>query len=110
MPCAAGDPCTVPDDTPGPPHFTIHKCSGVCGQYLRGICGVVDPLGTTEVHRICHTCAASRERETSGAGTAGAQPEKSGSSEAKDVDLVEQGEVDSSRKRQRPRLRRRTLT
>ncbi|CAB1100159.1 unnamed protein product [Ectocarpus sp. CCAP 1310/34] len=46
-------------------------------------CGVVDPLGTTEVHRICHTCAASRERETSGAGTAGAQPEKNGSSRAK---------------------------
>ena len=44
-----------------------------CGHYLHGNCGVVDPRGTREMNRICHTCATSRESETSGAGTAGAQ-------------------------------------
>ena len=68
MPCAAGRRWAVPDDTPGPPRFTNHQCRGVCGQYLHGNCGVVDPRGTSEMHRICHTCATSRESETSGAG------------------------------------------
>ncbi|CAB1113870.1 unnamed protein product [Ectocarpus sp. CCAP 1310/34] len=46
MPCAAGSRCTaVPDHTPGPPAFTNHQCRGVCGQYLHGTCGVVDPQG-----------------------------------------------------------------
>ena len=76
MSCAAGRRCAVPDDTPGPPRFTNHQCRGVCGQYLHGNCGVVDPRGTSEMHRICHTCATPRESETSGAGTAGAQSEK----------------------------------
>lgn len=84
MPCAAGSRCTaVPDHTPAPPKFTNHQCRGVCGQYLHGTCGVVDPLGTSEMHRICNTCVTSRERETSGAGTAGAQPEKSDSARGK---------------------------
>ena len=76
MPCAAGRRCAVPDDTPGPPRFTNHQCRGVCGRYLHGNCGVVDPRGTSEMHRICHTCSTSRESETLGAGTAGAQSEK----------------------------------
>ena len=80
MPCAAGRRCAVSDDTPGPPRFTNHQCRGVCGQYLHGNCGVVDPRGTSEMYRICHTCATSRERESSGAGTAGAQSEKRDSS------------------------------
>ena len=46
-----------------PTEFTSHQCRGVCGQYLHGICGVVDPLGTSEMHRICHTCATFRESE-----------------------------------------------
>ena len=82
MPCAAGRRCAVPDDTPGPPRFTNHQCRGVCGQYLHGNCGVVDPRGTSEIHRICHTCATSRESDTSGAGTAGAQSETRDSSGA----------------------------
>ncbi|CAB1113807.1 unnamed protein product [Ectocarpus sp. CCAP 1310/34] len=50
MPCAAGSRCTaVPDHTPGPPAFTNHQCRGVCGQYLHGTCGVVDPQGTSEI-------------------------------------------------------------
>ncbi|CAB1117873.1 unnamed protein product [Ectocarpus sp. CCAP 1310/34] len=61
MPCAAGSRCTaVPDHTPGPPAFTNHQCRGVCGQYLHGTCGVVDPQGTSEMHRICHNCLSSR--------------------------------------------------
>ena len=85
MPCAAGSRCTAaPDNTPGPPHFTNHKCPGVCGQYLHGNCGVVDPRGTSEMHRICHTCATSRESETRGAGSSGAQPEKRDSWGGKD--------------------------
>ena len=47
MPCAAGSRCqAVPDHTPGPPDFTNHRSRGVCGQYLHGNCGVVDPCGT----------------------------------------------------------------
>ena len=33
---------------------------------------MVDPRGTSEMHRIRHTCATSRESETSGAGSSGA--------------------------------------
>lgn len=52
MPCAAGLLCKLKHLTPGPPGFTIHKCR-CCGGYLHGICGVQDPLGSTEMNRIC---------------------------------------------------------
>ena len=70
MPCAAASHCrAVPDHTPGPPDFTNHPCK-VCGKYLHGTCGVADPLGESEMHRVCHTCLSSRGRENSGADTA----------------------------------------
>lgn len=83
MPCAAGSRCTaVADNTPGPPHFTNHPCKA-CGKYLHGTCGVVDPLGESEMHRVCHNCESSRCRKTSGAGTAGGRSEKRDSSQGK---------------------------
>ena len=33
------------------------------GSTLHATCGVVNPLGTSEMHRICHTWATSRESE-----------------------------------------------
>ena len=83
MPCAAASRCkAVPDHTPGPPDFTNHPCK-VCGKYLHGTCGVADPLGESEMHRVCHTCLSSRGRETSGADTAGGKSEKRDSSGVK---------------------------
>ena len=76
MPCASASRCkAVPDDTPGPTDFTNHRCK-VSGKYLHGTCGVADPLGESEMHRVCHTCLSSRGRETSGADTAGGKSEK----------------------------------
>ena len=71
MPCAAASRCkAVPDHTSGPPDFTNYPRK-VCVKYLHGTCGVADPLGESEMHRVCHTCLISHGRETSGADTAG---------------------------------------
>lgn len=76
MPCAAGNRCAcVPDHTPAPPDFTRHPCR-VCAGYLHGMCGVVDPLGDSEMHRVCHNCANSGGRKTSREQPAEGQPEK----------------------------------
>ncbi|CAM9811239.1 unnamed protein product [Pylaiella littoralis] len=70
MPCAVGPRCEMDlDHTPCPPNFTIHKCR-VCGGYLHGICGLVDPLGDNEMHRVCHGCVNSNKRSESSAGSA----------------------------------------
>ena len=70
MPCAAGSQCAaVPDHTPGPPNFTIHKCR-VCGGYLHGLCGLQDPLDDNEMKRVCHGCVDSNKRNESSAGSA----------------------------------------
>lgn len=52
MPCAAGQHCKAPEQTPGPPHYTQHKCRK-CGKYVHGMCGVQDPESSNECHRIC---------------------------------------------------------
>ena len=67
MPCAAGSLCAaIPDHTPGPPLFTIHKYR-VCGGYLDGLCGLPDPLGDNEMQRVCHGCVNSNNRNESSA-------------------------------------------
>ena len=67
MPCAAGSLCAaIPDHTPGPPLFTIHKCR-VCGSYLHVLCGLPDPLGDNEMQRVCHGCVNSNNRKESSA-------------------------------------------
>ena len=86
MRCASASPCKAfPDHTPGPSDFTNHPCK-VCGKYLHGTCCVADPLGESEMHRVCHTCLSSRGRETSGADTAGGKSEKRDSSGGKGKD------------------------
>ena len=83
VPCAAASRCkAVPDHSPGPPDCTNHPCK-VCGKYLHGTCGVPDPLGETDMHRVCHTRLSSRGRETSGADTAGGKSDKRDSSGGK---------------------------
>ena len=68
MPCAAGSLCAaIPDHTPGPPLFTIHKKCRVCGSYLHGLCGLPDPLGDNEMQRVCHGCVNSNNRKESSA-------------------------------------------
>ena len=52
MPCAAGLLCKLKHLTPGPPGFTIHRCR-CCSGYLHDICGLEDPLGSTEVKWLC---------------------------------------------------------
>ncbi|CAB1104997.1 unnamed protein product [Ectocarpus sp. CCAP 1310/34] len=37
----------------------------VCGSYLHGLCGVHDPLGDNEMHRVCHRCVNSSNRKES---------------------------------------------
>lgn len=64
MPCAAGILCLKPDHTPGPPHFTNHKCR-VCSGYLHGTCGLQDPLGESEMQRVCEPCVNSTTRKAS---------------------------------------------
>ena len=67
MSCAAGSLCAaIPDHTPGPPLFTIHKCR-VCGSYLHGLCGLPDPLGDNEMQRVCHGCVNLNNRKESSA-------------------------------------------
>ena len=67
MPCAAGSLCAaIPDHTPGPSLFTIHKCR-VCGSYIHGLCGLPDPLGDNEMQRVCHGYANSNYRKESSA-------------------------------------------
>ena len=51
MPCAAGQHCKAPEQTPGPPHYTQHKCRK-CGKYVHGMCAVQDPE-SSKCHRIC---------------------------------------------------------
>ena len=56
MPYAAGLLCKLKHLTPGPPGFTIHKCT-CCDGYLHDIryiyiCGVEDPLGSNDMNRI----------------------------------------------------------
>ncbi|CAN0037226.1 unnamed protein product, partial [Choristocarpus tenellus] len=51
MPCAAGNLCKMPSNTPIPPFYTIRKCRK-CGGYLDGICGVKDP----ELDGDCKRC------------------------------------------------------
>ena len=70
MACAAGSLCAaIPDHTPGPPLFTIHKCR-VYGSYFHGLCGLPDPLGDNEVQRVCHECVNSNNRKESSADSA----------------------------------------
>ncbi|CAM9702236.1 unnamed protein product, partial [Choristocarpus tenellus] len=65
MPCTAGSNCNIQGDTPGPPDYTCHKCR-VCSGYLHGICGVVDPLGASEMKRLCKLCMSPTKRKASG--------------------------------------------
>lgn len=57
MPCAAGDSCTDPGNTPQPPRDTDNKCRGSCGGYLHASCGTQDPDSIEEQDRVCQSCA-----------------------------------------------------
>ena len=52
MPCAAGNFCKMPSNTPGPSFYTIHKCRK-CGGHLDGICGEKDPELNDDCKRVC---------------------------------------------------------
>ena len=82
MPCAAGSACNIKGNTPGPPHFTSHRCRA-CNGYLHGTCGVADPFGDHEkMERVCRTCVRSRKSKgasrPAGSGTAPKRPSLKG--------------------------------
>ncbi|CAM9465866.1 unnamed protein product [Choristocarpus tenellus] len=58
----AGSSCNIKGNTPGPPHYTWHKCL-VCSGYLRGICGVADPFRASEMKRVCKLCVSPAKRK-----------------------------------------------
>ena len=53
MPCTAGLECKIPDKTPSRGQSTGHRCRGVRGGSLHGLCGLQDPESDAEKHRIC---------------------------------------------------------
>ncbi|CAM9109905.1 unnamed protein product, partial [Discosporangium mesarthrocarpum] len=55
MPCVVGEDCRMPENTPGPPQFTGHKCRS-CKGHLHGICGEEDPAGGSPMPRLCPPC------------------------------------------------------
>ena len=65
MPCAAAVNCRLKQDTPGPPRFTCHKCRS-CQGYLHGICGVPDPMGNSDMKRVCEACNAGASPKAKG--------------------------------------------
>ena len=72
MPCAAGSRCVrVPDHTPVAPGFTKHPCR-ICGGYLHGMCGVVEPESDSEMQPVCHSCVNTGGGKISGADTSAA--------------------------------------
>ena len=53
MPCADGELCLVPANSPKDPDG--HGCQGGCGGRLHGICGsIADDVN--ENHRMCSAC------------------------------------------------------
>ncbi|CAB1098201.1 unnamed protein product [Ectocarpus sp. CCAP 1310/34] len=82
MPCAAGELCQLPDQTPVAPHG--HQCHGGCGGRLHGLCGEQDQDAEYEIARICFACIASKQRGSS-ASTAGKGKRKGSATESGDT-------------------------
>ena len=53
MPCADGELCLVPANSPKDPDG--HGCQGGCGGRLHGICGSIAD-DENENHRMCSAC------------------------------------------------------
>ena len=59
MPCAVGEPGTIPSLTPELPDE--HACSGGCGGRLHGNGDEMEESDVgNPMHRICHACVAAK--------------------------------------------------
>ena len=70
MPCADGELCLVPANSPKDPDG--HGCQGGCGGRLHGICGSIAD-DENENHRMCSACVVKagkrKAKAAEGAGT-----------------------------------------
>ena len=72
IPCAVGNFCKMPSNTPGPSFYTIRKCRK-CGGYLHGICGEKGPELNDDCKRVCEGQCMVQQQVASANGT-GASP------------------------------------
>lgn len=57
MPCAAGDPCKIPDQAIDSARTLRHRCCGECGGFLYVIYGDEDAKNDQEIHCIYPSCS-----------------------------------------------------